>query len=92
MITLSRRRLFAGALASLATPTIIRHAGLLMPVRPVHRLLTINEITREAIRLWKNNNAFLRDVDTQYTDEFVHRLHTTGTVLRVRLPNEFVVA
>jgi hypothetical protein len=28
-------------------------------------LLTISMITREAVRLWKNTNNFLRAVDTQ---------------------------
>lgn len=26
-------------------------------------LLTINMITREAVRLWKNSNAFLQNID-----------------------------
>jgi hypothetical protein len=33
-------------------------------------LLTISMITREAVRLWKNTNNFLRAVDTQYDDQF----------------------
>lgn len=31
-------------------------------------LLTINMITREAVRLWKNSNAFLQNIDMQYDD------------------------
>ena len=29
-------------------------------------LLTIDMITREAVRLWKNSNAFIQNVDMQY--------------------------
>lgn len=54
-------------------------------------LLTLNEITREAIRLWKNSNAFLQNVDTQYDDQFANAGAKIGTALRIRLPNDYVV-
>jgi hypothetical protein len=31
--------------------------------RPVSSTLTINQITQEAVRLWKNSNAFLQYMD-----------------------------
>jgi len=55
-------------------------------------LLTINMITREAVRLWKNTNAFLQNVDMQYDDSFAVSGAKIGTTLRIRLPNDFTVA
>jgi hypothetical protein len=54
-------------------------------------LLTINMITREAVRLWKNTNAFLQNIDTQYDDQFAKTGAKIGTALRIRLPNDFTV-
>ena len=54
-------------------------------------LLTINMITREAVRLWKNSNAFLQNVDMQYDDSFAVEGAKIGTALRIRLPNDFTV-
>lgn len=54
-------------------------------------LLTINMITREAVRLWKNSNAFLQNVDMQYDDSFAVVGAKIGSTLRIRLPNDFTV-
>lgn len=54
-------------------------------------LLTINMITREAVRLWKNSNAFLQNVDMQYDDSFAVSGAKIGNSLRIRLPNDFTV-
>jgi hypothetical protein len=54
-------------------------------------LLTINMITREAVRLWKNSNAFIQNVDMQYDSSFAVSGAKIGTNLRIRLPNDFVV-
>lgn len=54
-------------------------------------LLTINMITREAVRLWKNSNAFLQNVDMQYDDSFAVSGAKIGSSLRIRLPNDFTV-
>ena len=54
-------------------------------------LLTINMITREAVRLWKNSNAFLQNIDMQYDDSFAKTGAKIGTALRVRLPNDYTV-
>lgn len=48
-------------------------------------------ITREAVRLWKNSNAFLMNIDTQYDDSFARTGAKIGTALRIRLPNDFTV-
>jgi hypothetical protein len=54
-------------------------------------LLTINMITREAVRLWKNSAAFLQNVDMQYDDSFAVSGAKIGSSLRIRLPNDFTV-
>ena len=54
-------------------------------------LLTINMITREAVRLWKNSNEFIQNIDTQYDDQFAKTGAKIGTTLRIRLPNDFTV-
>lgn len=54
-------------------------------------LLTINMITREAVRLWKNSNAFLQNVDMQYDESFAVSGAKIGSALRIRLPNDFTV-
>ena len=53
--------------------------------------LTINLITREAVRLWKNANAFVQHVDMQYDDSFAKTGAKIGQSLRIRLPNDFTV-
>jgi hypothetical protein len=54
-------------------------------------LLTINMITREAVRLWKNTNAFIQNIEQQYDDSFAKVGAKIGTQLRVRLPNDYTV-
>jgi hypothetical protein len=54
-------------------------------------LLTINMITREAVRLWKNTNAFIQNIDQQYDDSFSKVGAKIGTQLRIRLPNDYTV-
>lgn len=49
-------------------------------------------ITREAVRLWKNANAFIQNVDMQYDDSFAVSGAKIGQALRVRLPNDYTVA
>lgn len=54
-------------------------------------LLTPQMITREALRLFKNSNLFLRNIDTQYDDSFAKTGGKIGDTLRIRLPNDYVV-
>lgn len=54
-------------------------------------LLTINLITRECVRLWKNSNSFVQNIDSQYDDSFAKTGAKIGTALRIRLPNDFTV-
>lgn len=55
-------------------------------------LLTTLAITRLAVRLFKNSNAFLKNIDTQYSDEFAIEGAKIGDTLRIRLPNDYVTA
>lgn len=54
-------------------------------------LLTINMITKEAVRLWKNTNSFIQNINTQYDDSFAKTGAKIGTTLRIRLPNDYTV-
>ena len=54
-------------------------------------LLTVSMITREAIRLFTNTNAFIQAIDRQYDDQFAQAGAKIGTTLRIRLPNDYVV-
>lgn len=55
-------------------------------------LLTTLAITRLAVRLFKNSNAYIRNIDTQYSDEFAVEGAKIGDTLRIRLPNDYTVA
>jgi len=94
-----------------AAPAIVQ-ASSLMPVRGVplygrNNLLTIDMITREAVELFANSNAFLKNL-TPYEDAFASpapRLDVLygsmkvrpewslniGDKMPVRLPNDYVV-
>jgi hypothetical protein len=54
-------------------------------------ILTISMITREAIELFVNSNAFIKNVDRQFDDEFGRGGAKIGSQLRIRLPNDFIV-
>jgi len=54
-------------------------------------LLTINMITRAAVRIWKNTNFFIQNINTQYDDQYARDGAKIGTSLRIRLPNEYTV-
>lgn len=55
-------------------------------------ILTISMITREAIELFVNSNAFIKNIDRQFDDEFGRSGVKISSQLRIRLPNDFVVA
>jgi hypothetical protein len=56
-----------------------------------NNLLTIDMITREAVRLWKNSNNFIQKIDHQYDSSFAVQGAKIGTSLRIRLPNDYTV-
>lgn len=55
-------------------------------------LLTIDMITRKAIPLFINSNAFIKNMNRQYDDQFARDGAKIGDTLRIRLPNDFTVA
>ena len=48
-------------------------------------------ITRLAVRLWKNTNAFMRNISTQYDNQFAIEGAKIGSQLRIRLPVDYTV-
>lgn len=54
-------------------------------------LLTISMITREAVRLFRNSNWFLRTIGRQYDEEFGRAGAKIGSQLRIRLPNDYTL-
>ncbi len=58
---------------------------------PGNSLLTTSKITREAVRLFVNSNAFLQNVNRQYDDQFGKNGEKIGSQLRIRLPNDYTV-
>ena len=56
-----------------------------------NNLLSIDQITNEAVRLFTQTNAFLRTVSRQYDDQFARTGAKIGSTLRVRLPNDYTV-
>lgn len=54
-------------------------------------ILTLNMITKEAVRLWRNSNAFIQNIDKQYDASFGVTGAKIGQTLRIRLPNDFTV-
>ena len=54
-------------------------------------LLTIDMVTREALRLFRNSNWVLRTIGRQFDDEFGRAGAKIGSQLRIRLPNDYVL-
>lgn len=56
-----------------------------------NNLLTIGQITKEALALFRNSNAFLQSIGRQYDDQFAQAGGKIGSTLRIRLPNSYVL-
>lgn len=54
-------------------------------------ILTMTQVTREAVALFRNSNAFIQNLDRQYDDRFGVEGAKIGTQLLIRLPNDYVV-
>ncbi len=54
-------------------------------------LLTISMITRKAIQLFRNSNAFLKMIDRQYDSSYAIEGAKIGATLRIRLPNDYTI-
>lgn len=55
-------------------------------------LLTIGGITRRAIMLFLNSNAFIGNISRQYDNQFAITGAKIGQQLKIRLPNDYTVA
>lgn len=55
-----------------------------------NNLLTVSMITREAIELFVNSNAFIKNLNRQYDEEFGKAGNKIGSQLRIRLPNDYI--
>lgn len=56
-----------------------------------NQLLTIDMITFETIRLWKNTNAFVSQIPTTYDSSYGVSGAKIGSALRIRLPVDLTV-
>jgi len=99
----TRRGFLGGLLALVAAPAVVRAASL-MPVRVMpdeevlvqlarrNSLVTLNQITREAMRLFNSSNAFIESLNKHYDDSFAAPGAKIGTQVRIRLPSEYARA
>lgn len=55
-----------------------------------NNILTISMITREGVELFVNSNAFIKNVNRQFDDEFGKKGEKIGSQLRIRLPNDYI--
>ena len=55
-------------------------------------LLTISMITKEALRILKNNLGFTKGVNRQYDDQFANAGAKIGSVINIRKPVRYVVS
>ena len=93
MIELSKRRFLSGLVGLIAAPAVVKASSLMkivplseaLPSTSHNRILTINEITRETVRLWKN--SIIQSIDKQYDDVFAIDGMKIGAALRIRLPS-----
>lgn len=59
---------------------------------PGNSLLTDSVITRKSVRLFKNSNLFIQNINTQYDSRFAVEGAKIGDTLRIRLPNDYTVS
>lgn len=97
---IERRSILKCLVGLVAAPAIIKVSSL-MPVNAAlqpNSMLTIDQITREAVRLFVNSNKFLREMDEQYREDYAFVAGEQwdgakiGDTLRIRLPSDFVVS
>ena len=55
------------------------------------KTLSDGDITREALRILKNQNSILKAVNRQYDDRFAREGAKNGGTLQIRLPNRYTV-
>jgi hypothetical protein len=94
---MSTRRGFLRSLgAVLATPALAPVTAKIVALLPEpavawgqrNGLLTLNMITKEAVVLFRNSNAFINKMNAQFEEVFGENGPLIGEQLRIRLPNE----
>jgi hypothetical protein len=55
-------------------------------------LLTISMITKKAVMIFTNTNILLKRINRQYDNQYANEGEKIGSVLRIRLPNDYVVS
>ena len=56
-----------------------------------NQIITNAIIAKEAVRLYRNKNAFLRNVDRQYESSFARTGAKVGQSIRIRLPVDYTL-
>ena len=54
-------------------------------------LLTLGGVTKSTLRLFLNSNAFLKNIDKQYDDQYAVSGAKVGSSIKIRLPNDYAV-
>ena len=95
---LARRGFLTGLGAGLICAPAIVRATSLMAIKPIeieveqqyintaaysNTLLTMREITREVIKLFRNSNEFLKNAGIQYNEQFAQS-HQIGDTLTIK--------
>jgi coat protein Gp5 len=57
-----------------------------------NNLLTVSMITRKAVMIFTNTNMFLKRINRQYDNQYANEGEKIGSVLRIRLPNDYTVS
>ena len=55
-------------------------------------LLTVSMITRKSVMIFTNTNILLKRINRQYDSQYANEGEKIGSVLRIRLPNDYVVS
>lgn len=56
-----------------------------------NNLLSSQIILKETVRLFKNSNAFLKNIDTQYDSQYANTGAKIGNTLKIRMPNDYAI-
>lgn len=57
-----------------------------------NNLLTVSMITRKAVMVFTNTNQFIKRINRQYDNQYANEGEKIGSVLRIRLPNDYTVS
>lgn len=67
---MNRRGFLGGILAAACAPAIVRADSLMRIIPRETRLLSLDEITRDALRLMHEKASFINTIDRQYDREY----------------------